>query len=131
MSFCYSTRSPASPGHTTQHLEKVVELRPVDLMFEHLKSQGKSFLSARNSEEAGSLTIVATALIETGSKMDELIFQEFKGTGNSEIILDRKIAELRCGPQLIWLRPGRVKKRTWWNRRHSKKLLSSGVLCPQ
>ena len=58
------------------------------------------FSSARNSEEAGSLTIVATALIETGSKMDELIFQEFKGTGNSEIILDRKVAELRLWPAI-------------------------------
>ena len=58
------------------------------------------FSAARNSEEAGSLTIVATALVETGSKMDELIFQEFKGTGNSEIILDRKVAELRLWPAI-------------------------------
>ena len=58
------------------------------------------FAAARNSEEAGSLTIVATALVETGSKMDELIFQEFKGTGNSEIVLDRKVAELRLWPAI-------------------------------
>ncbi|NDH16298.1 MAG: transcription termination factor Rho, partial [Opitutae bacterium] len=57
-----------------------------------LEKPRQIFSSARNSEEAGSLTIVATALVETGSKMDELIFQEFKGTGNSEIVLDRKIA---------------------------------------
>ena len=56
------------------------------------------FASARKTEEAGSLTIVATALIETGSKMDELIFQEFKGTGNMELVLDRKIAEQRYWP---------------------------------
>ncbi len=56
------------------------------------------FASARNTEEAGSLTIVATALIETGSRMDELIFQEFKGTGNMELVLDRKIAEQRYWP---------------------------------
>jgi transcription termination factor Rho len=56
------------------------------------------FASARKAEEGGSLTIVATALIETGSRMDELIFQEFKGTGNSELVLDRKIAEQRFWP---------------------------------
>jgi transcription termination factor Rho len=56
------------------------------------------FASARNAEEAGSLTIIATALIETGSRMDELIFQEFKGTGNSELVLDRKVAEQRFWP---------------------------------
>lgn len=56
------------------------------------------FASARKAEEGGSLTIIATALIETGSRMDELIFQEFKGTGNSELVLDRKIAEQRYWP---------------------------------
>ena len=58
------------------------------------------FSAARNTEEAGSLTIIASALIETGSKMDELIFQEFKGTGNMEMVLDRKIAELRIWPAI-------------------------------
>lgn len=56
------------------------------------------FASARKAEEGGSLTIVATALIDTGSRMDELIFQEFKGTGNSELVLSRKIAEQRYWP---------------------------------
>jgi transcription termination factor Rho len=56
------------------------------------------FASARNTEEAGSLTIMATALIDTGSRMDELIFQEFKGTGNLELVLDRKVAEQRYWP---------------------------------
>jgi transcription termination factor Rho len=56
------------------------------------------FASARKAEEGGSLTIIATALIETGSRMDELIFQEFKGTGNMELVLDRKIAEQRYWP---------------------------------
>ena len=65
-----------------------------------LEKPRQIFSSARNSEEAGSLTIVATALVETGSKMDELIFQEFKGTGNSEIVLDRKVAELRLWPAI-------------------------------
>ncbi len=58
----------------------------------------KIFAAARNTEEAGSLTIVATALIETGSRMDELIFQEFKGTGNMELVLDRKISDQRVYP---------------------------------
>ncbi len=65
-----------------------------------LEKPRQIFSAARNSEEAGSLTIVATALVETGSKMDELIFQEFKGTGNSEIVLDRKVAELRLWPAI-------------------------------
>jgi transcription termination factor Rho len=56
------------------------------------------FAAARNTEEAGSLTIIATALVETGSRMDELIFQEFKGTGNMELVLDRKVAEQRVYP---------------------------------
>ena len=56
------------------------------------------FASARKAEEGGSLTIIATALVETGSRMDELIFQEFKGTGNSELVLDRKVAEQRYWP---------------------------------
>lgn len=56
------------------------------------------FAAARNTEEAGSLTILGTALIETGSKMDELIFQEFKGTGNMDLVLDRKISDQRIYP---------------------------------
>ncbi len=62
------------------------------------------FGAARNIENGGSLTIVATALIETGSRMDELIFEEFKGTGNMEVVLDRKIAEKRIFPAIDVLR---------------------------
>jgi transcription termination factor Rho len=58
------------------------------------------FGAARNVEEGGSLTIIGTALIETGSRMDEVIFEEFKGTGNSEIVLDRKLAERRIYPSM-------------------------------
>jgi len=65
-----------------------------------LEKPRQLFSSARNTEEAGSLTIIASALIETGSKMDELIFQEFKGTGNMEMVLDRKVAELRLWPAM-------------------------------
>ncbi len=56
------------------------------------------FGAARNIEEGGSLTIIGTALIDTGSRMDEVIFEEFKGTGNSEIVLDRKLSDRRTYP---------------------------------
>ena len=58
------------------------------------------FGAARNIEEGGSLTIIATALIDTGSRMDEVIFEEFKGTGNMELVLDRKLAERRIFPAI-------------------------------
>jgi transcription termination factor Rho len=58
------------------------------------------FGAARNIEEGGSLTIIATALVETGSRMDEVIFEEFKGTGNSEVVLDRQIADKRIYPAI-------------------------------
>lgn len=60
----------------------------------------KMFAAARRTEDGGSLTIIATALVETGSRMDELVFQEFKGTGNMELILDRKIADRRLYPAI-------------------------------
>jgi transcription termination factor Rho len=65
-----------------------------------LQRPKRFFGAARNIEEGGSLTIVATALIDTGSRMDEVIFEEFKGTGNSEIILDRKISDKRVFPAI-------------------------------
>ncbi len=65
-----------------------------------LERPRQMFSAARNTEEGGSLTILASALIETGSRMDELIFQEFKGTGNMEMVLDRKIAEMRIWPAI-------------------------------
>lgn len=66
----------------------------------------KFFGSARKTEEAGSLTIIATALIDTGSKMDQVIFEEFKGTGNMELVLDRSISDLRLYPAIDLLRSG-------------------------
>ncbi len=65
-----------------------------------LEKPRQIFSAARNTEEGGSITIIASALIETGSRMDELIFQEFKGTGNMEMVLDRKLAELRIWPAI-------------------------------
>jgi transcription termination factor Rho len=68
------------------------------------------FGAARNIEEGGSLTIIATALIETGSRMDEVIFEEFKGTGNSEVILDRKLSDKRIFPAMDVNRTGTRKE---------------------
>jgi len=68
------------------------------------------FGSARAIEEGGSLTILATALIETGSRMDEVIFEEFKGTGNSEIVLDRKLSDRRIFPAIDVQRSGTRKE---------------------
>jgi transcription termination factor Rho len=65
-----------------------------------LEKPRQLFASARNTEEGGSLTIVASILVETGSRMDDVIFQEFKGTGNSDLVLDRKCAEMRLWPAM-------------------------------
>ena len=75
-----------------------------------LQRPKRFFGAARNIEEGGSLTIIATALIDTGSKMDEVIFEEFKGTGNSEIVLDRKVADKRVFPAMDILKSGTRKE---------------------
>jgi len=75
-----------------------------------LQRPKRFFGAARNIEEGGSLTIIATALIETGSRMDEVIFEEFKGTGNSEIVLDRKVADKRVYPAMDILKSGTRKE---------------------
>jgi len=75
-----------------------------------LQKPKRFFGSARNVEEGGSLTILATALIDTGSRMDDVIFEEFKGTGNMEINLDRKLADRRVFPAVDLLRSGTRKE---------------------
>ena len=75
-----------------------------------LQRPKRFFGAARNIEEGGSLTIISTALIDTGSRMDEVIFEEFKGTGNSEIVLDRKIADKRTFPAIDILKSGTRKE---------------------
>ena len=75
-----------------------------------LQRPKRFFGAARNIEEGGSLTIISTALVETGSRMDEVIFEEFKGTGNSEIILDRKLADKRTFPSIDITRSGTRKE---------------------
>jgi transcription termination factor Rho len=66
----------------------------------------KFYGSARNTEEAGSLTIIATALVDTGSRMDQIIFEEFKGTGNMELVLDRSISDMRVFPAIDIVKSG-------------------------
>ena len=85
----YNTVTPASGRVLTGGLEATSLQRPK-----------RFFGAARNIEEGGSLTIIATALVETGSRMDEIIFEEFKGTGNCEICLDRKLADRRIFPAI-------------------------------
>ena len=75
-----------------------------------LQRPKRFFGAARNIEEGGSLTIIATALIDTGSRMDEVIFEEFKGTGNSELILDRKVSDKRTFPSMDITRSGTRKE---------------------
>jgi len=80
-------------GNTGRTMSGGVDIKAMDI-------PKKLFATARLFEEGGSLTIVATALIDTGSRMDELIFQEFKGTGNMELVLDRKLADRRVWPAI-------------------------------
>ena len=80
-------------GNTGRTMSGGVDIKALDI-------PKKLFATARLFEEGGSLTIVATALIDTGSRMDELIFQEFKGTGNMELVLDRKLADRRVWPAI-------------------------------
>ena len=75
-----------------------------------LQRPRRFFAAARNVEEGGSLTIIATALVDTGSRMDDVIFEEFKGTGNSELILDRKLADKRTSPAIDITKSGTRKE---------------------
>ena len=81
-----------------------------------LQRPKRFFGAARNIEEGGSLTIIATALIDTGSRMDEVIFEEFKGTGNSEIILDRKLSDKRRSRRSTSPSRARARKSCWSRR---------------
>jgi transcription termination factor Rho len=75
-----------------------------------LKKPKQFFGAARNTEEGGSLTIIATALIDTGSRMDDVIFEEFKGTGNMELVLDRRLSDRRIFPSFDLVRSGTRKE---------------------
>ena len=82
------------------------------------------FGSARNIEDGGSLTIIATALIDTGSKMDEVIFEEFKGTGNMELHLDRELADKRIFPALSFAKSGTRKEELLYHPDEMQKIYS-------
>lgn len=87
-----------------------------------LQRPKRFFGAARNIEEGGSLTIIATALVDTGSRMDEVIFEEFKGTGNSELILDRKVSDKRVFPSMDILRSGTRKEELLVDRAQLQKM---------
>jgi transcription termination factor Rho len=87
-----------------------------------LQRPKRFFGAARNIEEGGSLTIIATALIETGSRMDDVIFEEFKGTGNCEVYLDRKLADRRVYPAIDLLRSGTRKEEMLLNEDEKNKI---------
>ena len=87
-----------------------------------LQRPKRFFGAARNIEEGGSLTIISTALIETGSRMDEVIFEEFKGTGNSELVLDRKIADKRVFPAIDIEKSGTRKEELLVSKEHISKM---------
>jgi transcription termination factor Rho len=86
-----------------------------------LQRPKRFFGAARNIEEGGSLSIIATALIDTGSRMDEVIFEEFKGTGNSEIVLDRKVSDKRIFPAIDVLKSGTRKEELITPKEHLQK----------
>jgi transcription termination factor Rho len=87
-----------------------------------LQRPKRFFGAARNIEEGGSLTIIATALIETGSRMDEVIFEEFKGTGNMESLLERKLADRRMYPAINVTRSGTRREELLTNEEDLQKL---------
>jgi len=87
-----------------------------------LQRPKRFFGAARNIEEGGSLTIISTSLIDTGSRMDEVIFEEFKGTGNSEIVLDRKVADKRTYPAMDILKSGTRKEELITPKEHLQKM---------
>ena len=87
-----------------------------------LQRPKRFFGAARNIEEGGSLTIISTALIETGSRMDEVIFEEFKGTGNSEVILDRKVADKRTFPAIDITKSGTRKEELLFRKEELQKM---------
>ena len=106
----FQSRQPRSARQiNTQNRNTLIQYPcPINMLIKMiaLERPKRFFGAARNLEEGGSLTIIATALVDTGSKMDEVIYEEFKGTGNMELQLDRKIAEKRVYPAINVRRSG-------------------------
>ena len=92
--------SPDSPGPTTSWCPTPARSSPAVSTPTPCRNPSASSAPPRNIEGGGSLTIIATALIDTGSRMDEVIFEEFKGTGNMELVLDRRLADRRIYPAI-------------------------------
>lgn len=116
----YNTISPSSGKVLTGGVDANALQRPK-----------RFFGAARNIEEGGSLTIIATALVDTGSRMDEVIFEEFKGTGNSEIILDRKVSDKRIFPAIDITKSGTRKEELLVDKAtHSKMWVLRRILMP-
>ncbi len=116
----YNTISPSSGKVLTGGVDANALQRPK-----------RFFGAARNIEEGGSLTIIATALVDTGSRMDEVIFEEFKGTGNSEIILDRKVSDKRIFPAIDVGKSGTRKEELLVDKgTHSKMWVLRRILMP-
>ena len=88
------------------------------------------FGAARNIEQGGSLTIIATALIDTGSRMDEVIFEEFKGTGNMELVLDRRLADRRIYPAIDLIKSGTRKEELLYHPNELEKIYLFAKLWP-
>ncbi len=105
-----STASRASRAPTTPSSLPAARCSPGGVDANALEKPKRFFGAARKIEEGGSLTIMATALIDTGSRMDDVIFEEFKGTGNMEIILDRKLVDKRIFPAIDINRSGTRKE---------------------
>ena len=110
MSSSSSTPSPASPAPITPIQPHSGKILTGGIDANALHKPKRFFGAARNIEQGGSLTIIATALIDTGSRMDEVIFEEFKGTGNMELVLDRRLADRRIYPAIDLIKSGTRKE---------------------
>nr|MDF9460407.1 hypothetical protein [Bacillus pumilus] len=108
--------------HTTLSSRQAAERFPAVLIQRLSTVQNASLVFARNIEEGGSLTILATALVDTGSRMDDVIYEEFKGTGNMELHLDRSLAERRIFPAIDIRRSGTRKEELLVPKEHLDRL---------
>ncbi len=112
-----SIPSPASPAHTTPLPRHPGRYCPAVSKQTPCRSPNSSLARPRKIENGGSLTILATALIDTGSKMDEVIFEEFKGTGNMELQLERRLSNRRVYPAIDLVSSSTRRDDCFWKRK--------------
>jgi transcription termination factor Rho len=117
-----SIRSPVWPARGTPSVPHSGKILSGGVDANALQHPKRFFGAARNVEEGGSLTIIATALVDTGSKMDEVIFEEFKGTGNTELHLDRRMVEKRVWPAIDVNRSGTRREELLMNEEELKRV---------